>query len=869
MTPAYIVQELFYQTETPTPNSLLLKKIFLSVFYGWLRINGSPPDAACSLSDYLFDNERIIVDLSRLGELQRAQFITWFLKSHLPEAQKIFLRDRGVKEHGGKIAENELSWWAKWQNILYYKKTCYIWALPSAKHSSMQPLEIEINEGKKGLLIGLHHVVMKWAEKKPFSRYTKRLFLSNNMVTQLMAIDIANVDFAPMIFFPHPFSIKMTQARACDAQPSDSATWYNRFWYKPVKPNADRDISSSEADTKNYELLVCKGQVQVFQQANKGAILIIEKRPDIDSMAFCGGGAKMYAHAGAYKAFEDAKIYPGNFAGSSAGAIMSFLCYLGYTSEEIVTFLRGLRQETIVRVEIERSGISSSGALKAALDYMLMKKISQIIEQYAVEKHWEGRHFLVNTFLKSEKITFESLHKLKALYPDCCIKDRLVVTATNVEQNKTRYFSYADSPDMEVSLAVTMSASFPVVFKYIVYEGATYADGGILDNLPTGVFRDDHSTLLESKDGNCLSLVVFQFDNGPEKNMLEKRTEHVYRENFVSNWWYGMLTGVSDPVSGWENDRRKLLQYSTQVVLMPVDNISARAFDITVDKQELLFNNGYQASKNYINNRYSHTSENPVNEEYLYTTFVNIDEAIYYCCYRDRQDWFDYLAKKAVKQGHDPTHLAKLKERYFNPPLPLTLMPGNNTADWVPVSLQLPSAFPLMITMRLFEALYPLIHSIPESFIKNKQDYKLYQLACHSFSITNPLLCLNWFSQMTDETHILFAVMVQLLSAVKCDSMDSEVVCEKLILIKTLIPCHESAHPGFLGCWNLMPWHSNRILGNLKKGQWQVVTKLCEVLKRLEEPLQTFIPETQIFVDDWVSELENGALADEKPPLSL
>lgn len=68
MTPQHVISQLL-ESDTKYPQNLdLLKKIIISAYLGRLRINGLPPDNKIALGNYLFDDERMIFDFTRLSD---------------------------------------------------------------------------------------------------------------------------------------------------------------------------------------------------------------------------------------------------------------------------------------------------------------------------------------------------------------------------------------------------------------------------------------------------------------------------------------------------------------------------------------------------------------------------------------------------------------------------------------------------------------------------------------------------------------------------------------------------------------------------------------------------------------------------------
>lgn len=861
-----VLSELLHTDLADNPNSLLLKKLVLTAHHGWLRVNGQAPDSQYSLTDYLLDDERFVIDYTRLSEQVRGQFLHWLLTPHREQAKMALLSGTKTNDYRGYTAEVGLSWWGLITNLLFYRKKSYHWQLaPLTLSLNYQLIGMEICQGKQGLLVGFDQAgfdqllirnrrdVNKYHaaddnQSKPL-RNTKRLILTEEMVRKLITSDPEKINYESILRSSHPFSIGVkSYLKRMEAMHEYRQTqhlnfqkpwylrlwhWFKRFFIAQIQPQPEQP---SVAEEKTKQCIYSQDDLHVFEQGQNGEILVVEKRPELDSMVFCGGGAKIFAHVGAKHAFDEAGIKPVNFAGSSAGAIMATLCYLGYNSDEIMRFFQSIRQENLIHYEIDSSGLSDARAVKAGIDYMIAKKVNEIIECYGLNETDEGRLFLVNKVFQHGKITFESLHNLKRRCPDCPLGEKLVVTATNKVRRETRYLSHITRPGMEVSEAVKISASFPVVYKPSLLDGETYNDGGILSNLPTESFMDDHSTLLESEHGNCLSMVAFQFDNGVERTILDKLVERVYRENFIWNWIYSFLTGVKDPVSGWERDRIKLLQYSNQVVLISVGNVSATQFDIDLEAQRALFNNGYEASRNYINTRYSQKEDQAVNEEYMYSNFSSLEELLQFCCYRGRYDWFRRIASLP---GLDADLVDYYYDHYFKPEPDKTSISNEPSEKSAPLfSTQLSailerrsSALGTEHNLHLFEAMYPAFYQLSNLYLTNSQDVKLFKLARHSLSINNPLACLRYLNAMIGEQHLLLALFIAILRDGRPETMGK--TCSRLNHFTAVLADQTRFNSlDYYGSWSFMPDQFDQLFHLLASGrsvegiQWSLSTKV-------------------------------------------
>ncbi|KTC96591.1 Dot/Icm T4SS effector VpdC [Legionella erythra] len=874
-----VLSDLLHRNTAEHPNTRLLQKILLCIHRGWFRINGLAPDSHYTLGNYLLDDERIIFDYTRLSDEAKEKFIHWFLTPHCHNAQMAFLSGVATNDYRGYTAEVGLSWWGRITNLLYYRRKAYHWPLtPLELTLNYQLTGVEICPDKYGLLIGLK----QFATESNGSKYrdpddnqltplrnAKRLILTDRLVESLIHEDLDALNYDDMIFKPHLYAIRVPLQNQRMEEMYEyrqtqrfitTQTWYQRLWrwikswYE--KPNNEYELEEFKFREKNYQPLIEEDDVMVSERPSTGEILITEKRPELDNMVFCGGGGKIFAHVGAYKACEAAGINPTRFAGSSAGAIMAVLCYLGYTSEEILNFFKEFRQENLIHFDIDSSGMSDTQAVKGALDFMVTQKVNQIIRRYEIDTTAKGRKFLSDEVLYNNKITFASLKALKARYPDCGLGNELIVTATNIKRRKTRYFSSTTTPDLEVSAVVTMSASLPVVFKPTIFEGEPHNDGGVLNNLPTNVFHDNHSTLLTSEYGNCLSLLAFQFDNGCERGLLDKLVDRIYRENFIWNWIYGFLTGVKDPVSGWEQDRLRLMQHSNQVVLLPTGNVSATQFNITPEEQAMLVQYGEEAVKNYIAPRYDTSQSGKArNEEYMYANFASIEEALYFTCFRNRKDWFERLADIALERGMTADKINEIRERHFpQPKSESARSPYPNEGDFFNSGLSTwLRRVNTLCNMQIFESMFPIFLKLPAAVFKKPADLKIYKVARHSFALSNPHHSLDMLLKINGEVHVLFAILKQITSRLNVESLKEQ--CQQLKWFESILNNKGiTEEPVFYANWELTPEQATRLFKAFQTGNLNAARLICHSLKNKEEPLQTVVKgqgDELIYTDDY------------------
>lgn len=855
MTPQHVISQLL-ESDTKYPKNLeLLKKIILISYLGRLRINGLPPDNKIALGNYLFDNERMMFDFTRLSDDKRELFLKWFLEPHAAEKEKAWPSGASINEYRGFTAEETLSWFGVIKNWFYGN---------SAEHWTITDLEISLNyqltgvdlqHGENGILVEFKQFLVPPSGTKYKGPddvdadqlgNTKRVIITDQLVDQLINPHLRTISPELMCKSAHPQAIDINnqeprfeemRAYRKTQQFNEQEPWYMRLWKwclsffisTPVK--TEKKVSTLD---NKLVLLYENEETKIYQREHTKEILVREKRPDIENLVFCGGGAKIFAHVGVWKALNEANIRPTRFAGSSAGAIMALMCYLGYSAEEITELFKNFKQEHLVQFDIDLNGLSDSHSLKAALDYGIAKRVTQIVEKY-------------NIPYPQGKITFSTLENLRQQFPDCGLGKELIVTATNKKLRQTSYFSLERTPDMEVSEAVKTSSLFPVVFRHNLIDGEEHNDGGVLSNFPTEVFSDDHSTLLESEYGNNLKVLGVQFDNGTERSAIDYIMDQVYRENFILNWIYSLLTGVSDPASGWEKDRIKLRQYAHQTIVPNVDNIKTSGFSVAHEDQLLMIQSGYDATNEYLTVRYG-TKEYTTNknQELMYSTFSSLGDLLAYCSYRGNKQWFEVVNNLIVQSSlPNRTNLMKqsleLRSLYFDTG---TVVEDKQKPVRKPITF-----FGNMLTQhnlleehsdnhKVLLVLYPIFLKLSSDLVLSGADKKTLEVARHSLTLNYPFTCLEHFGRISKDSHILLHILVKLIKELK-DNPDPQVY-EYLRDVQSTLYCNNNLFkPEYYGQWDLTLPQALRVLKLFNGNKLDSVSQLVVHLKEREEPMQT------------------------------
>lgn len=173
-------------------------------------------------------------------------------------------------------------------------------------------------------------------------------------------------------------------------------------------------------------------------------------KPYSIGVAFSGGGARGFAHAGALKAIEEAGLHVDAVAGVSAGSVIAVLYAAGVRPEEMLGIFDNTGVKNLVSFNLKGSGL-----------FGMEKFVRKVMRRIAPHNNIEDLD--IPTF----------------------------INATDIDNACTVTFD--KGPIAERMMA---SCSIPIVFKPVKIGASYYVDGGVLQNLPARVLRDKCKTLI-------------------------------------------------------------------------------------------------------------------------------------------------------------------------------------------------------------------------------------------------------------------------------------------------------------------------------------------------------------------------------------
>ena len=190
----------------------------------------------------------------------------------------------------------------------------------------------------------------------------------------------------------------------------------------------------------------------------------------VDTLVLSGGGARGLYYIGIFKKLEEKSILEkiNNYAGSSIGAFFCVLLNIGYNTKELIDFF-----------------------LLFNLDKIKKLTPSNFLTNLGLD---EGKHF---EFVLEKMFEIKKINKnitFKELYTKT--KKELFITGVCINEKKCHYFSHKTTPNMQIIMAIRISTAMPIYFAPVKYNNKLWIDGGIINNYPIDIFRNNLNKVL-------------------------------------------------------------------------------------------------------------------------------------------------------------------------------------------------------------------------------------------------------------------------------------------------------------------------------------------------------------------------------------
>lgn len=265
-------------------------------------------------------------------------------------------------------------------------------------------------------------------------------------------------------------------------------------------------------------------------------------------LVLSGGGIKGISFIGAIKTLEELNMlkHIDTFAGTSIGSIVIFLIILGYTSDELMQFVKsfdfGKLKDLSVAMLLESYGLDTGD------------KIIQMLKKFMATKNI------------SPTITFNELHELT--------HKTLIITTVNVNNQCAEYFSHTNYPNINVLTAVRMSISIPFVFTPVMFNNCLYIDGGCIDNFPISQFSDNMDNVI----GMCI---------------IENKCKTVIKtmDEYILNVINSLINGIT---------LTSIKYCDKNVIKIIIDGVNMIDFNLSLQRKMQLYEIGYKTTHDYF-----------------------------------------------------------------------------------------------------------------------------------------------------------------------------------------------------------------------------------------------------------------------------
>lgn len=191
---------------------------------------------------------------------------------------------------------------------------------------------------------------------------------------------------------------------------------------------------------------------------------------------FSGGGARGYAQIGILKVLEENGIYPDYITGTSIGAVIGGLYALGYSATEIDSLMAEINVTQLLDDNYQRG------------DLYIGQKRWAPYGNLTLDLDKQGMPHLPPSIYSGNKLNLEfaRLFLPASAYQDfSSLPIPFACVATDLLTGEPKVFSKGS-----LMQAVRASISVPSLMKPFQFEGSSYIDGGISQNMPVSTLRD-------------------------------------------------------------------------------------------------------------------------------------------------------------------------------------------------------------------------------------------------------------------------------------------------------------------------------------------------------------------------------------------
>lgn len=276
-----------------------------------------------------------------------------------------------------------------------------------------------------------------------------------------------------------------------------------------------------------------------------------EKSRSMDTLILSGGSIKGVCQLGGLKYCVDHGIIDLNlincFIGTSVGSIIACFLSLGISIDHIFDFV----------INLDMAKISDLDFGKLICDLGLNDGL--VIENFIEE--------VLKKKTQVSRITFKKLYEL--------FNKELIITGCSVKSG-LKTFSYVETPDMSVSLAIRISISIPILLTPVCHEGELWIDGGFPDHYPYELVKDPESTI---------GFIVIEKHSSKEITNIEEYLAALY--GIFNNKIYELINN-------------KFINHKNTIIISLEPSISNYLIEADREERKKLFDYGFKITKEHF-----------------------------------------------------------------------------------------------------------------------------------------------------------------------------------------------------------------------------------------------------------------------------
>ena len=204
-------------------------------------------------------------------------------------------------------------------------------------------------------------------------------------------------------------------------------------------------------------------------------------------LALSGGGARGFAHIGVLKAFEEAGFEPDLIVGSSMGSVIGGLYAAGYSTRELESIARSADWSELFLDRPQRRNLFLGQKETVSRHIFSMRFRGWVPEvPMALSKGQQLSELLFDYVYHAPYSAWPSFDDLK-------IPFRAV--ATDITYGEPVIFASGDLAE-----AMRASISMPLVFTPYQMDGQQLVDGGVIENIPVEITRQQGADIIIAID---------------------------------------------------------------------------------------------------------------------------------------------------------------------------------------------------------------------------------------------------------------------------------------------------------------------------------------------------------------------------------